>query len=569
MQTLFKPTLAAALAFALGGCGGGGIGSSNAPPQLAAAVAAPLVSCASLATQFTHPNAVLTSAAVVAAGTLSVGNTSIGEHCRVDGKMNQRISAVDGQTYATGFERRLPKAWNGRFFYQANGGTDGVVATAVGAVSGGGPVTNALSQGFAVISSDAGHSAAQNPLFGIDPQARLDYGYQAVARLTPMAKALITAAYGKGPDRSYIGGTSNGGRHAMVAASRTPTDYDGFLAVAPGINLPKSAVVQLYGAQQYLKVATDPNNLETAFPLAERNLVARAILARCDALDGVSDGLVEDVQGCRAAFDLARDVPTCATTRDGSCLTDAQKTVLSNVYSGARNSKGELLYSRFPFDPGLTGTGWAEWKFRSSVGNTRNPVSVGFIFMAPPASPSMLANTRNYALNYNLDTDAPGIFATTALYPESAMSFMAPPNPTKLQTLRNRGAKLLVVHGSSDPVFSVDDSTAWYEALTAEFGGDASDFARFFRVPGMGHSSGGPGTDQFDALSSLVSWVEKGQAPDSILATTRGAGNVGGVNPELPSGWAANRTRPLCPYPRIARYNGAGSTEQAENFSCR
>ena len=477
------------------------------------------------------------------------------------------MSSTDGQTYAIGFEMRMPNAWNGRFLYQGNGGTDGAVSQATGGFVGGGPLQNALQQGFAVISSDAGHSGAQNPLFGLDPQARLDYGYMAVGTLTPMAKALIKAAYGKGPDRSYIGGSSNGGRHTMVAAARYASEYDGYLATSPGFNLPKAAVAQLYGAQQWAKVATDTSNLETALPQTERKLIANAILAKCDALDGVADGQVQDVEACRVAFDLSRDVPTCAGIRDGNCLTVAQKTAIGNVFTGARNSKGEALYSRWPYDAGIMQTGWADWKFRNSVGAARDPVAVAFIFSSPPESSAVLANTLGYALNFNFDTDAPKIFATSGIYSESAMSFMTPPNPTQLDALRNRGAKMMVIHGTSDPVFSVDDTTAWYEALDARHFGQAAKFARFYRVPGMGHSRGGPATDQFDALTSLVNWVEKGQSPDRIIATARGPGNAGGVNAEVPANWAPNRTRPLCPHPLLARYKG-GDGEQASSFAC-
>jgi hypothetical protein len=161
------------------------------------------------------------------------------------------------------------------------------------------------------------------------------------------------------------------------------------------------------------------------------------------------------------------------------------------------------------------------------------------------------------------------INATNTLYTESAMSFMTPPNPTHLATLRDRGGKILVYHGVSDPIFSVDDSEAWYQGLQAANSGDASAFARFYRIPGMGHCSGGPATDQFDALTAMVNWVERGQAPGALIASARGAGNAGGVNPDVPADWAANRTRPLCPYPQVARYNGSGSLESAASFSCR
>jgi feruloyl esterase len=562
MQRSLLPWTACALSALLVACGG-----SSVPPQLSAAQGATLASCTSLAAGFSFASTALTASSVVTAGTLTNGGASVGEHCVVTGKMNQRVSSVDGQTYAIGFEMRLPKDWNGRFLYQANGGTDGVVSQAVGNISAGGMLRHALQQGFAVISSDAGHSGAQNPLFGLDPQARLDYGYQAVGTLTPMAKALIQAAYGKAPDRSYIGGTSNGGRHTMVAASRYAKDYDGFLAGSPGFNLPKAAVAQLYGAQQWAGVATDRTNLETGFTGTERAMVASAILSRCDNLDGVQDGLVEDVEACRTAFDLQRDVPTCSAARDGSCLSAAQKTAYGNVMTGARNSKGEALYARWPYDPGVRATGWADWKFRNSVGSTRDPVAVAFIFSSPPASSSIMSDTLGYALGFNMDVDAPKIFATSGNYSESAMSFMTPPTPTKLYTLRDRGAKMIVFQGNSDPVFSVDDTTAWYEALDAEFGGAASRFARFFRVPGMGHSKTGPATDQFDALAALVAWVENGQAPDAILASARGAGNAGGVNADVPADWNPARTRPLCPYPLKARYK-SGDKEVAASFAC-
>ena len=134
-------------------------------------------------------------------------------------------------------------------------------------------LTNALQQGFAVLSSDAGHAGALGPSFGIDPQARLDYGYQAVQKLTPMAKSVIQTAYGKAPERSYFGGCSNGGRHTMVAMSRMADQYDGFLAGAPGYNLPKAAIANIFGAQHYALVATNPADLSTAFTPAERSIL--------------------------------------------------------------------------------------------------------------------------------------------------------------------------------------------------------------------------------------------------------------------------------------------------------
>ena len=567
MQTQVLRGLLPAVAAVLlvGACSGG---EDPPPPQLGAARSGTLANCATLS-GFAFASTQITAASLVAAGTLSNAGAAVGEHCVVTGRMNTRISPVDGQTYAIGFEMRLPRDWSGRYLYQGNGGTDGAVATATGAFSGGGPLRHALQQGFAVISSDAGHSGAQNPLFGLDPQARLDYGYQAVGTLTPMAKALVSAAYGRGPDRSYIGGTSNGGRHTLVAAARYPADYDGYLAISPGFNLPKAAVAQLYGAQQWARVATSNTNLETALPQTERRLIANAILSRCDALDGLADGLVQDVEACRSAFVLTRDVPTCTGARDGSCLTADQKSAIGNVFAGARSTRGDALYSSFAYDPGIVQTGWADWKFRNSVGAARDPVAVAFIFSTPPESSSVLTNTLAYALGFSFDTDAPKIAAAGGIYMQSAMSFMTPPNPIQLDALRDRGAKMIVIHGTADGVFSSDDTEGWYRLLNTRYGGDAGVFTRLFSVPGMGHSRGGPATDQFDGLSALVAWVEQGTAPESMVATARGAGNAGGVNAELPVGWSAARTRPLCPWPKVARYKGSGDIESAASFECR
>jgi Tannase and feruloyl esterase len=146
---------------------------------------------------------------------------------------------------------------------------------------------------------------------------------------------------------------------------------------------------------------------------------------------------------------------------------------------------------------------------------------------------------------------------------------MLPPDPTNLAKLKNRGAKMMVYHGVSDTIFSSDDTTSWYDGVAKNNSGDASNFARFYRVPGMNHCSGGPSTDQFDMLSPLVAWVEQGSAPDSVVATARGVGNAAGANAAVPATWSPTRTRPLCPYPKVAKYMGSGDLELADSFSCQ
>jgi hypothetical protein len=561
-RSLLAPASLAALAL-LAGCGGRNYAGPPLP-RLTAATGAQLVACTDLATRITFANTTITAANPIAAGALLVGGAPVPAHCQVTGRMFQRVGEIDDNRYAIGFEIRLPNAWNGRFFYQANGGTDGSVVTATGGVNGGFGLTSALSQGFAVISSDAGHTAAQN--FGIDPQARLDYGYQTAAKLTPMAKAAIRTAYGKGPDRSYFGGCSNGGRHAMVAASRMPDEYDGYLVGDPGFRLPFAAIANIAAYQGYASVATNPSDVSTAFTPAERTLVANAVLAKCDALDGAKDGLIQDTTACKAAFRLDRDVPTCSAARDGGCLSAAQKAVIGKRFAGETTGAGAVIYSSWPFDAGIGGGNTPVWMFTSPW--QRDAPAVASIWEVPP-EPVASFDGKAFAAGGSLDAMLAKVAATNATYTESALSFMLPPKPAELSALRLRGAKMMVYHGTSDPIFSSDDTTAWYEALRGANGGDASSFAKFYRVPGMTHCSAGPATDQFDMLTPLVAWVEQGVEPGSVNASARGAGNRAGASADIPLDWSPSRTRPLCPYPSVARYNGSGSLEEAGSFACR
>lgn len=546
---------------------------SAPPPSLKAATGANLPNCEALPSKLQLANTRIESAASVAAGTVMQGDKAVPAHCLVKGRMHERKGS-DGRDYAIGFEMRLPLNWNGRFYYQGNGGLDGSVQPALGAL-GGGPLTGALMQGFAVISSDAGHTGSQTTVFGLEPQARLDYGYQAVQKLTPMAKQLIQVAYGKGPDRSYIGGCSNGGRHAMVAASRLSEQYDGYLVGAPGYRLPYAALAQIWGAQQWAPLATpgatvknplNPNgtlpDLASAFTPQERQIVAQAIANKCDALDGVTDGMVQATQACQAAFNVKTDVATCATERNGTCLTPAQKDVVARVFDGAHTPDGQRIYASFPYDTGVAGANWSTWKFVDSL--IRDPLAIATIFSVPP--------TTLKPLEDNVSQRLAMFSATNDTYRESGWSLMTPPGenqPDNLGALRNRGGKMVLYHGVSDAIFSAEDTRQWIERLGKTGMNAGSDFARYFPVPGMNHCSMGPAADQFDLLSPLVAWVEQGIVPQAVVASVRGAGNAGGVNTELPANWSPKRTRPLCAYPSVATYKGSGSVEDASNFSCR
>lgn len=542
-------------------------------PTLGAAVPGPLRECAALVTSFRFDHTRIDSAAPVSAGAVKQGSVPVPAHCLVKGSMHQRTGA-DGQAYAIAFEMRLPQEWSGRFYYQGNGGLDGNVREALG-TNGGGAITGALVQGFAVISADAGHTGRQTPVFGLEPQARLDYGYQAVGKLTPMAKGLIQAAYGKGPDRSYIGGCSNGGRHTMVAAARYGDQYDGYLVGAPGYRLPNAAAAQLWGAQQWLPLATPgatvkhPMNpaanlpdLGSAFTSTERSLLGKAILEKCDRLDGLQDGMVQATQACQTRFNVHTDVPTCQGARQGNCLSGAQKQAVDNVFSGGKTATGQPIYAAFAYDPGVAGDNWATWKFVNAL--ALDPLAIGTVFSVPPGKVD--------ALTDNVSARLALFAATNDVYQESGLALMTPPgheNPTNLASLRARGAKIVLYHGVSDPIFSAEDTRQWLMRLGKAQGGSAANFARYFPVPGMNHCSGSPAADQFDLLAPLVQWVEHGVAPQAVTATARGAGNAGGANAELPGDWSASRTRPLCAYPAVATYQGSGNPEDAASFACR
>jgi feruloyl esterase len=492
-------------------------------------------------------------------------------HCLVQGRTHER-TGTDGRRYAIGFEMRLPQPWNGRFLHQVNGGNDGVVLPATGALAV--LERSALQRGFAVLSSDSGHDAGdpanaalgltRSNVFGLDPQARRDYGYSADPVMAVLGKTLVQRHYGQPAARSYLAGCSNGGRHALVAATRDPQQYDGILAGAPGLNLPKAAVQHAWDVQSWRSV--DPD-IRKAFSPADLKLVAAKVLERCDALDGLADGLVNDLRGCQKAFRLVE--LQCAGEKTAECLSAPQVGALERSFAGPRNRSGEALYSDWSFDAGIASANWRMWKLESPIAAwERHPTiavmgggSLAYIFSTPPVpvggTPAALLD---FLSRFDFDRDAPLIAARDANYAESAMEFMTPPdvNDPKLAAFGSRGAKLIVYHGATDPVFSVNDTIRWHERLLANGGGA---FARLYVVPGMAHCNGGPATDRFDALGALVDWVEKGAVPDRLVA------GVTPANTEVPADWSKGRTRPLCAWPAQARYMG-GDKEAASSFRC-
>jgi len=520
------------------------------------------------------PNTVFTCTVPYTACTVTE-NTSPVNHCEIVGYINPRIG-VDGKHYAIGFHLRLPDSgiWNQRFYFQGGGGTDGSLGDA-------GIANGVLAEGYAVVSTDAGHdntidfdpNAGGTAAFGVDPQARIDYGYNAVDQVTLTAKSIINSYYGSNILYSYFVGCSNGGRQGMVASQRFPKYFNGIVAGDPGFDLPKAAVAEAWNEQALAPLATELSTnkepyLPNTFSATDLALASNAILAACDALDGLVDGIVDNYPACtnHRVYPQLKAIQ-CIGPKTASCLSAGQIEALKIIYAGPENSRGKPLYSDWQWDPGISGPlSLTLWDLGipaapggSLVNNALNLTLGGgalpLIFVTPPAI-TPVTGLEAYIFDFNFDTDAPKIFKTSGIYTESSTEFMTALS-TNLSPFKHHGGKLIIYEGNSDGVFSPHDIVRWYNAMDTEMDGKAEKFARLFIVPGMGHCGTGPGTTTFDTLTPLVNWVEKGIPPDSIIAT---------APPGTP--WPG-RTRPLCPYPEQTRYIGSGDINSAANFVCK
>lgn len=521
-------TLAALLA---AGCAGWGDRAAALTPDCGAVQAL----------SFHHT--VLRSATRVAAGAVSAGSTPMPEHCLIKGEINPR-TGVNGVRYGIHFELRLPLKWNGRFQFQGGGGVDGVVREAFGTLREG--VTPALAQGAAVISSDMGHTGTspRDATFGLDPQARIDWGYNAVDQTTQLGKAIVERFYGMRPRHSYYVGCSGGGRQGMMASQRLPQHFDGVVSGAPILEQHAAQVGSLWGIQAFAAIAPTGADgrpvLSRAYSDSDRALIVKGLLKACDALDGVADGLIENHQACR--FDPA--VLQCTGARNDSCLSAAQVNALTKTMAGPRNSRGEQLYPGIPWDTSIGGATWRRNWLGTATSGAPNAAratnqSIRYVFMTPP-QPDF-----DY-FSFNFDTDVQRLA-------ESAKFTAA--TGTDYRAFRQRGAKTIVFVGLGDSLVNPAGVNRWYRQLVETNGGLAAtqQFARLYNVPGMEHCSGGSALDVFDPVTPLYDWVEKGVAPTTLMATGKGF---------------PGRQRGLCPYPQFARYVGVGNVDDAENFRC-
>lgn len=411
-------------------------------------------------------------------------------------------------------------AWNGKLLGVGGGGFVGSINT--------GGLASGLREGYATASTDTGHEGSSGEFALGHPEKVIDFAYRAVHEMTVASKAIIKAHYGRGARFAYFQGCSTGGRQGLMEAQRYPEDYDGILAGAPA-----HTQIELCGWRMAImrSVLMDPSK---ALPPEKTAVVTKAVLAQCDALDGVKDGLLADPRKCR--FDP--ETLLCKGGAQDGCLTAPQVETVKMAYADARKKNGELIY------PGLVPGGETGWLL---PGRATEPGGIDLGMFRYIAHQNAAWDWRSF----DLERDTELALRTAG--------FMHATNPD-LSAFKARGGKLLLYHGWSDGgsggAISPLSTIRYYETVLDKMGRNQDAWLRLFMVPGMAHCGGGSGPNQFNALAALERWREANVAPDRILAV-RVANN------------RVDMTRPLCPYPQVAVYRGSGSTSDAANFTCK
>ena len=409
--------------------------------------------------------------------------------------------------------------WNGKLQAVGNGAWAGSISYPA--------MATAVSAGYAAASTDSGHTGNSPAFIPGHPEKVTDFAWRAIHEMTTAAKAITAAHYGNNPQRAYFNGCSTGGRQALTEAQRFPNDFDGIIAGAPAYYTTRLQGMQVWTAQAVHK------DEASYLPVEKYVLLHRAVLQACDALDGVKDGILEDPTRCH--FDPVR--LACNNGAGPDCLTAPQVEAARKIYSGPANpSTGQNIFPGL--EPGSE-LGWA-----SLTGP--KPMS-----LAVEVYQHLVFHKPDW--NY-LDFDPAKDFTTASAEIGASMNAIDP----NLKPLWAHGGKLLLYHGWADPGIPPRSSVSYHKSVVEAMGGaaEANDSIRLFMVPGMGHCRGGDGTDTFDPVSPLDAWVTAGKAPDQIPASHLTNGVV-------------DKTRPLCPYPEVAKYKGTGDTNSAANFTCQ
>jgi feruloyl esterase len=453
-------------------------------------------------------------------------------HCRVSGVIDPEVA----------FEVNLPAAWNGRFYMIGNGGHAGEAPDDPGRAS---QRAQALGHGFAMASTNTGHYSSKEAggTFVLsNPKKAIDYAYRAVHVTAATSKEIANRYYGKPVAHSYWNSCSNGGRQGLLEAQRYPADFDGIVANAPWVDQTGFTVGALWNQRALA---------ETPVSAEKIALVAQAAMKKCDVVDGLADGLIDDPRRC--SFDVAKDVASCPAGGDAAtCLTPAQAAAVQKVYDGPK-SGGKSIFPGFmvgseALAPGFNGAVASGWT------NLILPAQAG----AKPADFGLAEGTMRYLVfqppqpdydykAFDFDKDPPQL---------ERWGKLANATDTNLSAFRARGGKLIMTYGWADSILQPLMGVNYYEKAVQANGANGTEFLRLFMVPGMAHCAGGVGPDQNDAVTAVIDWVEKGVAPDKLIAKKIANGTT-------------TRSRPLCPYPQVARYKGQGSVDDAANFECR
>ena len=477
--------------------------------------------CERLATSLALPNSSVTSAKAVAAGAFTPpgGGAAAAQaaaglpaFCRV------ALTITPSSDSDIKSEVWLPlSGWNGKFLQVGNGAWGGSIQYAA--------LSDSLRRGYAAASTDTGHSGPSASFVIGHPEKLIDFGYRSVHETAVQGKATVSALYGTAPRFSYFNGCSGGGRQAFMEAQRFPEDFDGIVAGAPGFNRTDGAFQSL-GAMQ--ATHRDP---ESFIPASKYPMLHQAALDACDAGDGLEDGLITDPRRCQ--FDPG--VTACTGADGPSCLTPAQVVAARRIYAPVIDPKtGAEVFAGL--EPG------SELHWAAISGERPHQMYNDLARFVVFEDPNWDFRTLDIGEHLERARQADnGILAATS---------------TDLKPFVARGGKLLMYHGWEDQNISPRMTVGYYAGVLDAMGKDQVDNAvRLFMVPGMGHCRGGDGPSSFDMLAALEQWREQGEAPAQILASKVTDGRV-------------TRTRPLCPYPQVARYKGTGSIDRAENFAC-
>ena len=450
------------------------------------------------------------------------------EYCEIKGQVLPEVA----------FELRLPTRWNQRFLMVGNGGFAGMISGNL----------NEVRDFFAVAGTNTGHIAPPElelaASFAQDRQKLIDFGYRAVHVTTLTAKEIIRTYYDLPLQHSYFTGSSTGGRQGLMSAQRFPRDFDGILVGAPVVDQVGLLISHAWIAKA---LRNAPEDLR---PLADR------IYSKCDSVDGLTDGLIDDPRRC--AFDPLIDLPACGAggTVRAECYTQEQIQALATVYKDVVVD-GERLAPSFP-------VGSEAYLDPSGVGDTFLPG--WYLWRVGAEKPLFEAFTETFLRYMAFQRPDPDFDMFTFDFEEdpARMEWLRPildATDPDLHRFRDRGGKMLMYFGWADPAANPLMGIEYFERVLEEMGPNVPEFFRLFMVPGMFHGDYGVGVDSIAWLPTLMDWVEYREAPDRIIGTRTGRTAREGAD-------AIGRTRPLCPYPQVARYNGEGSIDEAADFEC-